>query len=128
MMRSNQYFHSLENMLRNESDSRDRYKNYFYGKSSMKLYTIIGQFYPVLNFWETINNRMPVFKLLSTKWVDCVEEPMKYQAFLHHFGSMGGWLKGSWGGWWVMWVVVGVGGWVVVMQVVVGVGGCVVVM
>ena len=36
---------------------------------------------------------------LSTKCVDYVEEPMKYQAFLHHFGSVGGWLKGSWGGW-----------------------------
>ena len=42
---------------------------------------------------------------------DYVEEPIKYQAFLHHFGSMGGWLKGSWGGWVVvMWIVVEVGG------------------
>ena len=24
---------------------------------------------------------------------------MKYQAFLHHFVSMGGWLEDSWGGW-----------------------------
>ena len=24
---------------------------------------------------------------------------MKYQAFLSHFGSVGGWLEGSWGGW-----------------------------
>ena len=23
---------------------------------------------------------------------------MKYQAFLHHFGSMGGWLECLWGG------------------------------
>ena len=31
---------------------------------------------------------------------------MKYQAFLHHFASVGGWLKGSWAGL----VCVGVGG------------------
>ena len=31
---------------------------------------------------------------------------MKYQAFLPHFGSMGRWFEGSWGGW----VGVGVGG------------------
>ena len=24
---------------------------------------------------------------------------MKYQAFLPHFGSVGRWLEGSWGGW-----------------------------
>ena len=51
---------------------------------------------------------------LSTEWVDYVEEPMIYQAFLHHFGSVGGWLEGSWGGWvgcLVGWVVVGWGGW-----------------
>ena len=47
---------------------------------------------------------------LSTKWVDYVEEPMKYQALRPHFFSMGGWLEGSgsgvggkgwgwWGGW-----------------------------
>ena len=46
---------------------------------------------------------------LSTEWVDYVEEPMKYQAFLPHFGSVGGWLEGSWGGWW--WVGCGVGEW-----------------
>ena len=52
--------------------------------------------------------------LLSTEWVDYVEEPMKYQAFLHHFGSVGGWLEGSWGGWVVVvgWVSGGVGRWV----------------
>ena len=38
--------------------------------------------------------------LLYTEWVDYVEEPMKYQAFMHHFFSKGGWLEGSWGGWW----------------------------
>ena len=37
--------------------------------------------------------------LLSTEWVDYVEEPMKYQAFMHHFFSVGGWLEGSWGRW-----------------------------
>ena len=36
---------------------------------------------------------------LSTEWVDYVEEPMIYQALMHHFGSVGGWLEGSWGGW-----------------------------
>ena len=36
---------------------------------------------------------------LSTKGVDYVEEPMKYQAFLPQFGSMGEWLDGSLGGW-----------------------------
>ena len=37
---------------------------------------------------------------------------MKYQAFLHHFGSMGGWLEGSWAGWVVVgWVSGGLGGW-----------------
>ena len=42
---------------------------------------------------------------LSTKGVDYVEEPMKYQAFLPQFGSMGGWLDGSLGGWVVVcWV------------------------
>ena len=39
--------------------------------------------------------------LLSTKWVDYVEEPMKYQALRPQFFSMGGW-----GvvvvGWWVV--------------------------
>ena len=70
-------------------------------------------------------------KYLSTKWVDYVEEPMKYQALRPQFFSMGG---GWWGWWWgggvdgggvsgggrvggggvdgVGWVVVG---WVVVM-------------
>ena len=61
---------------------------------------------------------------LSAKWVDYMEEPMKYQAFLPHFVSVGGWLEGSWGGW----VGCGVGG-VVKVGVcgwcggVVGVGG-----
>ena len=50
---------------------------------------------------------------LSTEWADYVEEPMKYQAFLHHFGSVGGWLKASLGGWWWGGCLVGwVGGWV----------------
>ena len=39
---------------------------------------------------------------------------MKYQAFLPHFGSMGGWLEGSWGSWvvgcWCGWWC-GEGGW-----------------
>ena len=46
--------------------------------------------------------RMGLFWLeiyLSTEWVDHVEELMKYQAFLPQFGSVGGWLEGSWGGW-----------------------------
>ena len=34
---------------------------------------------------------------------------MKYQAFLPQFGSMGGWLEGSWGGWVGEWLGVGVG-------------------
>ena len=46
--------------------------------------------------------------ILSTKWVDYVEKPMKYQAFLHNFVSVEGWLEGSWGGWvggfgWIGW-------------------------
>ena len=68
--------------------------------------------------------------LLSTKWVDYVEEPMKYQALRPHIFSVGGWVGGSvgevgvedWGG------VVGSGwvgdvvgsGWGDVL----GVGGC----
>ena len=38
--------------------------------------------------------------LLSTKWVDYVEEPMKYQALRPQFFSMGGWgvVGGGWGG------------------------------
>ena len=39
--------------------------------------------------------------LLSTKWVDYVEEPMKYQALRPQFFSVGGWG--------VVWVGVGVG-------------------
>ena len=34
--------------------------------------------------------------LLSTEWVDYVEQPMKYQALRPHFFCMGGW--GWWGG------------------------------
>ena len=47
------------------------------------------------------NNNILSFIFLSTKWVDYVEEPMKYKAFLSLFGTMGGWLEGSWGvhGW-----------------------------
>ena len=53
---------------------------------------------------------------LSTKWVDYVEEPMKYQALRPKFFSMGGWGvvgqvvvgvgRGGWwwsGGWWGGW-------------------------
>ena len=39
---------------------------------------------------------------MSTKWVDYVEEPMKYQALRPQFFSMGGWWVGLgwwWGGW-----------------------------
>ena len=52
--------------------------------------------------------------ILSTKWVDYVEEPMKYQALRPQFFSVGGW---GWGwvgvGWvgWVGWMVVGWGWW-----------------
>ena len=46
-------------------------------------------------------------KLLSTEWVDYVEEPMKYRALRPHFFSMGGWLEGSRGGWVGGLVVVG---------------------
>ena len=49
---------------------------------------------------------------LSTKWVDYVEDPMKYQALRPHFFSMGGWLEGSGGG----------GGWVGAGEVVCGGG------
>ena len=49
---------------------------------------------------------------------------MKYQAFLHHFGSVGGWLESSWGGWlgvcWCGWCGVVGDRWV---SDVVGVGG-----
>ena len=44
---------------------------------------------------------------MSTKWVDYVEEPMKYQALRPQFFSMGGW--GWWDQWW--WVVGWVAGW-----------------
>ena len=44
---------------------------------------------------------------MSTKWVDYVEEPMKYQALRLYFFSMGGW-EWWWGGSGVRWV----GGWV----------------
>ena len=53
--------------------------------------------------------------LLSTEWVDYVEEPIKYRAFMHHFlvgGLMGS--VGFVGWWWVGGVRVGsgeVGGW-----------------
>ena len=36
--------------------------------------------------------------LLSTKWVDYVEEPMKYQALRPQFFSVGGWGGGVGGG------------------------------
>ena len=45
---------------------------------------------------------------LSTKWVDYVEEPMKYQALRPKFFSMGGWRVV--GQVVVGWVVVGKGG------------------
>ena len=35
---------------------------------------------------------------LSTKWVDYVEKPMKYQALRPQFFSMGGWVVVGWGG------------------------------
>ena len=72
--------------------------------------------------------------LLSTEWVDYVEEPMKYQALRPHFFSMvGGWgwwgrgdgMGGGWVGWW--WGMggggVGVMGKVVVVCVGFGVHG-----
>ena len=48
----------------------------------------------------TSNSHKPMYHklLLSTKWVDYVEEPMKYQALSLKFFSVGGW-----GGWWVGW-------------------------
>ena len=46
-------------------------------------------------------------KYLSTQWVDYVEEPMKYQAFMHHFSL---WLVEGFMGWVGGVVVVG-GGW-----------------
>ena len=59
-------------------------------------------------------NQSTIF--LSTKWVDYVEEPMKYQALRHHFFS-------GWVGWVVMvgWVSGGVCG--VLVRDVVGGGG-----
>ena len=39
-----------------------------------------------------------VISQLSAEWVDYVEEPMKYQAFIHYLVSVDGWLEGSWGG------------------------------
>ena len=60
-------------------------------------------------------------EFLSTKWVDYVEEPMKYQALRPQFFSVGGWGVGGGGVGVVVWVVVGDGrlggdgvGWVVV--------------
>ena len=63
--------------------------------------------------------------LLSTEWVDYVEEPMKYQALRPQFFSMGGWGVVEWSvGWGVVErVVVGSGGVGVVEWVVVGSGG-----
>ena len=53
-----------------------------------------------------------MYLLLSTEWVDYVEEPMKYQALRPHFFSMvGGWR------------VLGLGGWVGGGRVGHGVGG-----
>ena len=54
-------------------------------------------------------------KYLSTKWVDYVVEPMKYQVLRPHFFSMDGWLEGWWWGEWC-------GGLVCVWLG--GVGGC----
>ena len=71
--------------------------------------------------WSYFYSHLCIHVFLSTKWVDYVEELMKYQAFLPHFVSVGGWLEGSWGGW----VCGGMGG---VFMVGGGrVGGCVVV-
>ena len=52
------------------------------------------------------NHQKMKCSLLSTKWVDYVEEPMKYQALRSKFFSVGGWGM-------VGWVVVGRGGVVV---------------
>ena len=38
-----------------------------------------------------------ILVFLSTKWVDYVEEPMKYQALRPQFFSMGGWGVGGGG-------------------------------
>ena len=59
--------------------------------------------------------------LLSTEWVDCVEEPIKYQALRPHFFSVGG-VVGCMVCWWgMLWVVEG--GWVVALVMVCWVGG-----
>ena len=54
-------------------------------------------------FIFNINNQL-MLDLLSTKWVDYVEEPMKYQALRPQFFSMGGWGVVGWvvEGWWVV--------------------------
>ena len=57
-------------------------------------------FFPCVGGSNLILGTGVVTKYLSTDWVDYVEEPMKYQVFLPHFVSVGGWLEGSWGGWW----------------------------
>ena len=45
---------------------------------------------------DTLHDASMLF--LSTKWVDYVEEPMKYQALRSQFFSMGGWWGGGGGG------------------------------
>ena len=83
-----------------------------------------------------------VLELLSTEWLDYVEEPMKYQALRPHFFSVvggwrvlgvdGWWWGGSWGGCVCdggvggCWLHGSWGGWVVVMGWVMGClgGGC----
>ena len=60
-----------------------------------------------------VHNNDRYFLFLSNKWVDYVEEPMKYQALRPPFSPWVGW--GWWGWWWCggwgwQWVGMGVGG------------------
>ena len=48
--------------------------------------------------------------LLPTKWVDYVEEPMKYQALRPHYLYVGGWWWWGWWWWWGGWCGKGWGG------------------
>ena len=69
-------------------------------KSIFFYLTIVHSFEPSINFIRYLIS-------LSTKWVDYVEEPMKYQALRPQFFSMGRWgVVARWGWWWV-----GVGWW-----------------
>ena len=67
--------------------------------------------YAMIFYHNFYHGTMPYFyaqlHLLSTEWVDYVEEPMKYQALRSQFVSMGGWVVVGWVmGWWVVWWVV----------------------